>query len=160
MLTTRQKVLRRFWYATEKLENLEDGPKAFTLLGEKLVLFVDGEGEPAALMDRCCHRTAKLSKGWCEGGLIRCGYHGWSYDRTGALIEIPQCDILDSTDPDATMDMSRKIELHMPSDRPGMLMRKRILKLLRDNGEDEISEAAPAVSWPLGPVVTRHEELA
>jgi hypothetical protein len=33
--------------------------------------------------------------------------------------------------------MGRKIEKHMPSDRPGMLMRKRLLDLLRDHGEEE-----------------------
>jgi len=37
---------------------------------------------------------------------------------------------LESTDPDAIVDMDRKIEMHMPSDRPGMLMRKRLLALL------------------------------
>ena len=41
-------------------------------------------------------------------------------------------DILESTDPDATMDMSRKVESHMPSDRPGMIMRRRILDLIRE----------------------------
>jgi phenylpropionate dioxygenase-like ring-hydroxylating dioxygenase large terminal subunit len=90
MLTTRQPVLRRFWYATARLEDLAAGPRPFTLLGEKLVLFLDGDGRPAALMDRCCHRTAKLSKGWCDAGLIVCGYHGWAYDRHGTLVRIPQ----------------------------------------------------------------------
>ena len=90
MLTTRQPVLRRFWYATHRLDELKDGPKPYTLMGERIVLFLDSAGEPAALMDRCCHRTAKLSKGWCKGDLIVCGYHGWAYDRTGALIEVPQ----------------------------------------------------------------------
>ena len=83
MLTTKQKVLRRFWYATEKLEALKDGPKPFKLLGENIVLFLDDKGEPAALQDRCCHRTSKLSKGWSDQGNIVCGYHGWTYDRTG-----------------------------------------------------------------------------
>jgi hypothetical protein len=46
-------------------------------------------------------------------------------------------DMLESTDPDAIVDMGRKIEKHMPSDRPGMLMRKRLLDLLRDHGEEE-----------------------
>lgn len=90
MLTTKQKVFRRFWYATLRIDDLRSGPKPFTLLGEKLVLFLDERDEPAALMDRCCHRTAKLSKGWSDNGLIVCGYHGWSYDRTGALVRIPQ----------------------------------------------------------------------
>jgi len=90
MLTTKQKVLRRFWYATMPLDNLADGPKPFTLLGEKIVLFADENGKPAALADRCCHRTARLSKGWCRDGHIVCGYHGWEYDRTGKLVNVPQ----------------------------------------------------------------------
>src|SRR5882724_10163190 len=90
MLCTKQPVLRRFWYATVPVDKLKDGPKPFTLLGENIVLFLDAEGNPAALADRCCHRTAKLSKGWSEGGLITCGYHGWTYDGSGKLMRIPQ----------------------------------------------------------------------
>jgi phenylpropionate dioxygenase-like ring-hydroxylating dioxygenase large terminal subunit len=69
---------------------LVDGPKPFTLLGESLVLWLDENGEPVALRDRCCHRTAKLSKGCVEGGTIMCAYHGWSYDRSGRCVRIPQ----------------------------------------------------------------------
>ena len=47
-------------------------------------------GAPAALEDRCCHRTAKLSKGWIRNGNIVCGYHGWEYDPTGKLVNVPQ----------------------------------------------------------------------
>ncbi len=90
MLVTQQKVLRRFWYSTVRLDSLKEGPKPFTLLGEKIVLFLDENGEPTALQDRCCHRTAKLSKGSCKSGHIVCGYHGWEYDRTGSLVAIPQ----------------------------------------------------------------------
>ncbi len=90
MLATRQKVLRRFWYATKPTDCLKDGPKPFTLLGQSIVLFLDDEGRPTALADRCCHRTARLSKGWCKDGHIVCGYHGWEYDRTGKLVNIPQ----------------------------------------------------------------------
>ena len=95
MLVTRQTVFRHVWHAVMPLAMLEDGPQPFTLLGEDIVLFLDGEGQPAALKDRCCHRTAKLSKGWCpkEGelrGKLQCGYHGWTYDRSGRVIHIPQ----------------------------------------------------------------------
>jgi phenylpropionate dioxygenase-like ring-hydroxylating dioxygenase large terminal subunit len=90
MLNTQQPVLRRFWYAVMPLSQLKDGPQPFTLLGEPIVLFLDANGEPAALEDRCCHRTAKLSKGWCRNGNIVCGYHGWEYDRDGKLVMIPQ----------------------------------------------------------------------
>jgi hypothetical protein len=45
--------------------------------------------------------------------------------------------MLESTDPDAIVDTSRKIEKHMPSDRPGILMRKRLLDLLHSHNEEE-----------------------
>ena len=48
-------------------------------------------------------------------------------------------DMLESTDPDAIVDMSRKIEKHMPSDRPGMIMRTRLLELLQSHNEEEHS---------------------
>jgi phenylpropionate dioxygenase-like ring-hydroxylating dioxygenase large terminal subunit len=69
---------------------LRDGPRGFTLLGERLVLWLDRAGQPAAIADRCCHRSALLSKGFVEGDAIVCRYHGWAYDRTGAVTRIPQ----------------------------------------------------------------------
>lgn len=91
MLVTQQPVLRRFWYALMPLQHLDDGPKPFTLLGVDLVLWKQADGTPAALRDRCCHRTARLSKGWVnDEGHITCGYHGWQYDCSGACVKIPQ----------------------------------------------------------------------
>ena len=90
MLVTRQPVLRRFWYAVMPMERLAAGPQPFTLLGEDIVLWKTADGTPAAVRDRCCHRTAKLSKGFVEDGNLACGYHGWQYDCTGACVKIPQ----------------------------------------------------------------------
>lgn len=90
MLVTQQPVLRRFWYAVMPMTRLDAGPQPFTLLGENIVLWRQADGTPAALKDRCCHRTAKLSKGFVENGNIVCGYHGWTYDCTGACVRIPQ----------------------------------------------------------------------
>ncbi|MCS6765271.1 MAG: aromatic ring-hydroxylating dioxygenase subunit alpha [Candidatus Protistobacter heckmanni] len=90
MLFAQQPILRRFWYALMPTAHLDDGPKPFTLLGEPLVLFKGVDGKPIALQDRCCHRTAKLSKGFVENGNIVCGYHGWTYDATGSCVRIPQ----------------------------------------------------------------------
>jgi phenylpropionate dioxygenase-like ring-hydroxylating dioxygenase large terminal subunit len=90
MLATKQKILRRFWYPVMPLEDLETGPKPFTLLGENIVVWLTVDGTPAAAIDRCCHRTAKLSRGFVENGHIVCGYHGWTFDRTGQCVRIPQ----------------------------------------------------------------------
>ena len=90
MLVTQQKVLRRFWYALMPMAHLDDGPKPFRLLGTDLVLWKQADGSPVALADRCCHRTAKLSRGFVENGHIVCGYHGWTYDCSGACVRIPQ----------------------------------------------------------------------
>ena len=92
MLTTQQRTLRHFWYATVPLRDLQAGPKPFRLMNEDLVLFLDADGQPAALRDRCAHRTAKLSNGWCDAGQLVCGYHGWTYNRDGRVTQIPQLD--------------------------------------------------------------------
>lgn len=90
MLTTKQNTLRAFWHAVMPIALLRDGPKPFRLMGEDIVVFLDADGRPAALKDRCCHRTAKLSMGWCADGQLVCGYHGWTYDRTGQVVVMPQ----------------------------------------------------------------------
>jgi len=41
MLTSQQKILRRLWYATTKLDELQQGSKPFKLLGENIVLFLE-----------------------------------------------------------------------------------------------------------------------
>ena len=91
MLVTHQPVFRKFWHAVMPLSLLAEGkPMPFTLLGDNIVLFLDAQGQPAALKDRCCHRTAKLSKGRCINGALECGYHGWTYNAAGRVIRIPQ----------------------------------------------------------------------
>ena len=90
MLVTQQPVLRRFWNPAMPVTMVDAGPQAFTLLGERLVLWRDGLGTYAAMEDRCCHRSAPLSKGWIDGNTLVCGYHGWSYDTAGACVRIPQ----------------------------------------------------------------------
>ena len=89
MLVMQQPVLRRFWYPVMPAAHLAEGPKPFRLLGQDLVLWL-AEGEAVALEDRCCHRTAKLSRGMCERGRLVCGYHGWEYDPAGMVVRVPQ----------------------------------------------------------------------
>ncbi len=113
MLVTQQRVLRRFWYALAPIDALRDGPHATTLLGEKLVLWLDAESNPICLRDRCCHRTMKLSKGTVANGTIMCPYHGWAYDSTGQCVHVPQA-------PDPTRRNGYRVESFRCVERYGL----------------------------------------
>ena len=65
------------------------GPLAVQADKFPLVLFRDGSGAPRALEDRCAHRNAPLSLGTVRDGRLQCGYHGWTYDGDGALVDVP-----------------------------------------------------------------------
>jgi len=57
--------------------------------GERLVLFRDASGAPAALVDRCPHRGVALSLGTVEDGCITCPFHGWQLDAGGQVRHVP-----------------------------------------------------------------------
>jgi len=84
--------LRNDWYVAALSHEVADGPAAFTVLGEPIVLYRDHVGVVVALEDRCVHRQAPLSLGTVEGDRLQCGYHGFTYDRTGACVLIPSQD--------------------------------------------------------------------
>ncbi|GHG78640.1 aromatic ring-hydroxylating dioxygenase subunit alpha [Comamonas sp. JC664] len=82
--------LKDYWYVACLSSELKPGqPLARTLFGTGLVLFRDAQGRPAALRDRCLHRNARLSRGAVFDGRIGCPYHGWVYDASGAVVEVP-----------------------------------------------------------------------
>lgn len=59
------------------------------IIGEPLVLYRTQAGEVVALEDRCPHRRASLSKGRLVGDAVQCGYHGITFDCTGACVHVP-----------------------------------------------------------------------
>jgi vanillate O-demethylase monooxygenase subunit len=67
----------------------DGGMLARTLLDIPVVMFRDRQGKVAALLDRCPHRFAPLSKGRVEDDAITCGYHGLSFDGDGACVANP-----------------------------------------------------------------------
>ncbi len=82
--------LKDYWYVACLSEELtEQKPLARTLFGTNLVLFRDERGRPTALRDRCLHRNARLSAGVMLEGRLGCPYHGWVYDASGAVVEVP-----------------------------------------------------------------------
>lgn len=71
-------------------------PIGLTILEKPIVVWRDGEGQIHALENRCVHRLAPLSLGRCEGSNLRCMYHGFLFDATGRVIEIPSQDDIPS----------------------------------------------------------------
>lgn len=62
----------------------------FTLAGERIVLFRDARGAPAALVDRCPHRGVALSLGKrTEDGCVECPFHGWRFGGDGQNAHVP-----------------------------------------------------------------------
>ena len=49
----------------------------------------DAQGHAVLVGGRCAHRCTVLHTGWIEGDDIRCMYHGWRFDASGACVEIP-----------------------------------------------------------------------
>jgi len=79
-----------FWYPLERSRNVKSGRALrVTFAGEPIVLVRTVAGKLFALEDRCAHRQVPLSAGEVEGELIRCCYHGWTYDGTGRCVSIP-----------------------------------------------------------------------
>lgn len=81
--------LRNCWYAAIWGKDLGDAPVARTILGEKVALYRQANGAPAALEDRCCHRAAPLSMGIVAGDALECGYHGLRFAADGACVHVP-----------------------------------------------------------------------
>jgi renierapurpurin 18,18'-hydroxylase len=79
-----------FWYPLARSRDLESGKAmAVKFAGTSIVLVRPKIGKPYALEDRCAHRQVPLSLGVVKDGRLQCGYHCWTYDRTGACVSIP-----------------------------------------------------------------------
>jgi len=57
--------------------------------GQAIAIYRSFSGALHALEDRCAHRQVPLSEGVVEGETLRCGYHGWRYDCSGACVDVP-----------------------------------------------------------------------
>lgn len=66
-----------------------DRPLGLTIAGERVVLFRDASGAPAALIDRCPHRGVALSLGCVRQGVIACPFHGWRFGADGRNLMTP-----------------------------------------------------------------------
>jgi phthalate 4,5-dioxygenase len=83
---------RRYWIPaalSEEFPEPDGAPVRLRILGEDLVGFRDTEGNIGIVSAFCPHRRAPLFFGRNEECGIRCVYHGWKFDRTGACVDMP-----------------------------------------------------------------------
>ena len=81
--------IRNAWYCAALSHEIDHAPLGRVFLNEPVVMYRTQNGTAVALEDRCCHRRAPLSKGKIEGDNLRCGYHGFLYDKAGQVIWVP-----------------------------------------------------------------------
>jgi phenylpropionate dioxygenase-like ring-hydroxylating dioxygenase large terminal subunit len=79
---------RQYWHPVAYSSEVGEGPMKVRLLDEDLVI-VRLAGQLCAFYDLCVHRGTPLSLGFVDGERLRCAYHGWAYDCSGACTEIP-----------------------------------------------------------------------
>ncbi|MGQ0838780.1 Rieske 2Fe-2S domain-containing protein [Actinokineospora sp.] len=83
-------LMRRYWYPVAISADLPVRDlRKVRLLGEDLVLYRLSNGSVHLHEDRCPHRGTALSYAIVESQGLRCAYHGWLFDGTGACLEQP-----------------------------------------------------------------------
>jgi nitrite reductase/ring-hydroxylating ferredoxin subunit len=85
-------LLRRYWtpaLLSSELTEPDCPPIRVRLLAEDLVAFRDSAGKVGLVAQSCPHRGASLFFGRNEESGLRCVYHGWKFDVTGACVDMP-----------------------------------------------------------------------
>jgi phthalate 4,5-dioxygenase len=83
---------RRYWLPAllgSELPAPDCPPVRVRILGEDLIAFRDSEGRVGLLDEFCPHRRASLYWGRNEECGLRCVYHGWKFETTGACVDMP-----------------------------------------------------------------------
>ena len=85
-------LMRRYWQPvmlSREVENPDGDPIRIRILGEDLVAFRDTKGRVGLISEWCPHRLTSLFLGRNEDNGIRCVYHGWKFDVSGACVDMP-----------------------------------------------------------------------
>jgi phenylpropionate dioxygenase-like ring-hydroxylating dioxygenase large terminal subunit len=85
-------LMRQYWQPvlfSSELPERDGPPLRVRHLSEDLVAFRDTDGRVGLVAENCPHRGASLFFGRNEEAGLRCVYHGWKFDATGACIDMP-----------------------------------------------------------------------
>ncbi|MCC6007431.1 MAG: aromatic ring-hydroxylating dioxygenase subunit alpha [Rhodobacteraceae bacterium] len=81
--------VRNAWYVAAWSSEIGTALTAVRMLDEAIVLTRMSDGRIAALEDACPHRKLPLSMGRRKGDTVECGYHGLTFDSSGACTRVP-----------------------------------------------------------------------
>ena len=82
-------LLQNRWYMGAWSHEVGEALFRRKLLGEPVLFFRKEDGTVAAMVDRCPHRFAPLSKGSRSGDCVTCPYHGLTFDADGNCVKNP-----------------------------------------------------------------------
>ncbi len=85
-------LMRRYWIPAglgAELPEPDGAPLRVKLLGEELIAFRTTSGGVGLLQSACPHRGASMFFGRNEEDGLRCVYHGWKFDTSGACVDMP-----------------------------------------------------------------------
>jgi nitrite reductase/ring-hydroxylating ferredoxin subunit len=80
-----------YWIPFSRIGALEAGapPTRVKLMGERYAAWRTPDGRVGFVDERCPHRGASMVLARVEGCNLRCIFHGWVVDPSGAVIEVP-----------------------------------------------------------------------
>ena len=84
--------LRNTWYVAALGGEVGREMLARTILGQAVMMYRKQNGEAVAILDRCPHRFAPLSRGTLVGDHVQCAYHGLQFDCSGKCVVNPHGD--------------------------------------------------------------------
>jgi phenylpropionate dioxygenase-like ring-hydroxylating dioxygenase large terminal subunit len=85
-------LMRQYWLPalrSDELPSPDCPPVRVKLLGEELIAFRATSGAVGLIQNACPHRGASMFFGRNEEEGLRCVYHGWKFDVTGACVDMP-----------------------------------------------------------------------
>jgi phthalate 4,5-dioxygenase oxygenase subunit len=85
-------LMRQYWLPAVRSDELpapDCPPLRVRLLGENLIAFRLTSGKVGLIQNACPHRGASMFFGRNEEEGLRCVYHGWKFDETGACVDMP-----------------------------------------------------------------------
>ena len=85
-------LFRQYWLPalrSDELPSPDCPPVRLRILGENLIGFRTTSGAVGLIQNACPHRGASMFFGRNEEEGLRCVYHGWKFDTTGACVDMP-----------------------------------------------------------------------